>query len=78
MTKKREQFGKRLKTLRTIAGLSQRELAEKIGVHLSFVSQIERGVCPIPSDKLLALPEVLGCKLDDFDTRRKVLKIKVQ
>lgn len=39
-----KQLGKNVKEAREKAGLTQEELAEKIGLHASSVSRIERGV----------------------------------
>ncbi|MBI4282896.1 MAG: helix-turn-helix domain-containing protein, partial [Chloroflexi bacterium] len=53
-------FGTRLKELREQAGLSQRELADKVGVNFSYLSKIESGATPPPSEKvILRLAEVL-------------------
>lgn len=39
-----EQFGKNVKKARERIKLTQGELAEKVGVHVSYISRIERGV----------------------------------
>lgn len=39
------QFGDRLRRLRTIQGLSVRELARRVGVSGSYISQLEQGDC---------------------------------
>jgi len=39
----RAQFGKRLKQLRVLKGLTQEELAEAVGVSTDFISLVERG-----------------------------------
>lgn len=39
-----ENFGEQLKNLRKESGISQSELAEKLGVHLQTVSKWERGI----------------------------------
>lgn len=39
-----EKLGKNIKKARKNAGLTQSELAEKVGVHVSYISRIERGV----------------------------------
>ena len=62
-----KQFGTRLRELRVQAHLTQRELAEKIGVDFSYLSKIENGVLPPPSEKvLLKLAEVLGADKDEL------------
>jgi transcriptional regulator with XRE-family HTH domain len=37
------EFGSRIRQLRTQAGLSQEELAEKTGFHRTYIGMIERG-----------------------------------
>ncbi len=64
-----QQFGKRLRELRILAGLTQRELAEKIGVDFSYLSKIENGVLPPPSEKvILRLAEALNADKDELIT----------
>ena len=40
-----------LKAFRKANGLSQRELANFLGVTQGFISRIEQGLCPMPDDK---------------------------
>jgi len=40
----RGEFGKRLRKLRLEKGWTQEELADKAGMHFTYVGQIERGV----------------------------------
>lgn len=62
-------FGPRLRELRKQAGLSQRELAEKIGVSFTYLSKIESGVMPPPSEKVLGkLAEALNIDEDELLT----------
>ena len=48
-----ELLPKVLKELREAAGLTQKELAEKVGVHRSYISMLESGVRHNPSDAVL-------------------------
>lgn len=50
--------------LRHAMGLSQKELAEKLGVRPSFLSAIEKGRSRFPDDKLDLLKQV--CGVDDL------------
>lgn len=43
-TKILENFGKNVKLKRKLSGLSQEELAEKLGIHRTYMSFIERGM----------------------------------
>ena len=60
-------FGKRLKDLREKAGLSQGELAEKAGVNFTYLSKIENGVKPPPSQNvIIRLAEILRVDADEL------------
>lgn len=59
-------LGIRLKEVRTAAGLTQAELAERVGVSRKTVNTVENGVF-IPSTVLaLALARALGVKVEDL------------
>jgi|GEM_PF-3583320 len=59
-------FGKRVRKLRKARGLTQENLAEKIGKTVDTVSNIERGFTstPIPTMELIA--EALEVELQEF------------
>lgn len=38
-----EQIGRNIKKAREKAGLTQEQLAEKVGIHVNYYAQIERG-----------------------------------
>lgn len=62
-------FGVRLRELRKKAGLSLRQLADQIGVNFSYLSKIESGALPAPSEKvILKLAEVLKTDKDELLT----------
>lgn len=44
MNKVNSAIGKAISKLRLEAGLSQEELAERAGIHRTYVSQLERGI----------------------------------
>jgi transcriptional regulator with XRE-family HTH domain len=48
-----EKFGTKLRELRKAAGLTLRDLAEKVEVNFSYLSKIENGVLPPPSEKVV-------------------------
>ena len=54
------EFGKQIFRLRKKAGLSQEELAERVGVHLNTVSQWENGFYIPKTPKIQKLAEVLS------------------
>lgn len=57
-------FGKRLRTLREKRRLSQHELADLVGIHLSQLSRIERGVSTPSAETVLALSRALRATTD--------------
>ena len=52
--------------LRKAAGLTQQQLADKMGVNRSTVAMWETGVNAPKTKMLLALAEVLGCSVEDL------------
>ena len=56
----------RIKELRQAAGMTQAELAEKIGLSLQAISHYETGRRQITVSKLVAIATALGCSLDDL------------
>jgi transcriptional regulator with XRE-family HTH domain len=62
-----QKFGARLRELRKKAGLSLRELAAIVNIDFTYLSKIENGVLPPPSEKvILHLAESLGADKDDL------------
>jgi transcriptional regulator with XRE-family HTH domain len=59
-------FGSRLKELREAAGLSQQQLADKIGFHRFSVAKLEQGVRGPTWSTVKALSEALGVPCDAF------------
>lgn len=57
-----------IENLRTKAGMSQLELAEKAGVTQGAVSQWETGESMPRSDKLSELAKILNCTIDELFT----------
>jgi transcriptional regulator with XRE-family HTH domain len=70
------QIGDQLRARRHELGLSLRELAERLGVSASLISQIERGRANPSVSTLYALVAELDVSLDDllFNDRRSVLR----
>jgi len=63
----KKEFGKRLKKLREEKDWTQEELADKAGMHFTYIGQIERGVRNPSLVNLYKLAKALGIK-DDFLT----------
>ena len=57
-------IGHRMKELRIQYGLTQQELAERIGVSTSFVGHVERGTRKASLETLVALSNALGVGVD--------------
>ena len=59
----RARIGRNMKRLRTAAGWSQEELAERAGIHRTYVSGVERGVRNPTATVLEKLAVALEAKL---------------
>jgi transcriptional regulator with XRE-family HTH domain len=63
----RQQAGRWLKAAREAAGLTQAELAEKVGLrYYTFVSQVESGLGRLPIETQDAWARALGLDPSDF------------
>lgn len=56
----RSRFGQRLRQERTDRGLSQEELADRAGIHRTYVGSVERGERNISIDSMERLARGLG------------------
>lgn len=66
------EIGRRVRNIRVERGLTQKELASKVGIDFTYIGKIERGE-QLPSLKILlkiaeALSLPFGCFLEDKDT----------
>jgi transcriptional regulator with XRE-family HTH domain len=59
-------FGSRLRVLREAAGLTQEELAEKVGMNYQNIGRLERGDRSPSWKTVLKLAEALGVEPNDF------------
>ncbi len=75
-------FGDKVRTVREKRGLTLREVAEKVGVSESMVSQIERNRVSPAIDTLLALADALDIDLEylfaDYRRERSVHIVKAK
>ncbi len=55
--------GQAIEQARTRAGLTQEEVAERLGIGPEGVSRIERGVVHASAWRLVELAEILGCRV---------------
>ncbi|MGE5628158.1 MAG: helix-turn-helix domain-containing protein [Solirubrobacterales bacterium] len=58
--------GEKVKEARTVAGLSQKQLAKKLGVAENFVNEVETGRKIINQDMIDRLSKVLGRDINDI------------
>lgn len=56
----------KIRQLRTEVNIGQCELAEKVGVSQSFISQLETGARTGMPDTMQAIADVLGCTYDEL------------
>src|SRR4030065_1244793 len=64
-----QKFGNRLRELRPEAGMTLRELADLVNVNFTYLSKIENGALPPPSEKVIRkLAEVLNFDKDELLT----------
>ena len=61
-----KQFGKRVRQLRLVRGLSQEELASKVSVHRTYLGSIERGERNPSLKNIAAIAEALGVSLSQL------------
>ena len=68
-----DQFGKRIRQLRTERGLSQERLAELTGFHRTYIGMVERGERNISLSNIGVFAEKFGMsvsQLFEFPTKR--------
>ena len=61
-----KQFGKKVRELRQAKGLSQEELAFKVGVHRTYLGGIERGERNPSLKNIAAIAGALGISLSEL------------
>lgn len=66
MSTLRSRFGKRIRELRALKGLTQEELAEAVGVSTDFISLIERGQRAPSFENLEQLAEAFQVKVSEL------------
>ena len=67
----KEFVGKKIKQLRTNAGLSQAELSEKIGMTEKNLSNIERGLQYPALNSFLKLLDILDISVGEFGVKKQ-------
>lgn len=59
-------IGKRIKMYRMAKGLTQENLAEKIGLSRNYYSAAERGIYSLNIDKIVEIINILDCTADEI------------
>jgi transcriptional regulator with XRE-family HTH domain len=59
----------RLRAARKVAGLSQREVADRLGIKQPVYHRAESGARPVTLDWLLRAADAIGCDPNDLDPR---------
>ena len=62
----RERFGTAVKFRREELGLTQEDLAEKAGIHRTYLSDVERGTRNLSLVNIERLAAALGLKMSDL------------
>lgn len=67
-------FGRTLRDLRRASGLSQRRLAERVGVDFSYISKLENDRLPPPASETISkIAEALGIAHTDLHAAARKL-----
>lgn len=61
-----EQATKQIKAIRTLAGFTQAEMADKLGITVKVYSKYENNPYSVPIAKLEPVANLLGCTVGDF------------
>ena len=84
MKNSKQNIGKQIKKYRVLRGMTQNDLAEKIGLTEKQISKIETGVHYPKFENFVKILDVLNIEMKDFDTglniqnnilRNSILKI---
>ena len=66
MSEIQRRFGKRVRELRLARGLSQEELAFRVGIHRTYLGGVERGERNPSLKNIAAIAEALGVTLSEL------------
>lgn len=64
-------FGKRVRSLRERTGLSQEQLAEKAGIHRTYLGGVERGERNLGLKNVFRIAVALGVSVADLFVEEK-------
>ena len=63
-----EDFGTAMREFRTVQGVSQAEVARRVGLNRTYISNMEQGIVPAYVDRLMALVNALGLTITITDS----------
>jgi HTH-type transcriptional regulator / antitoxin HipB len=63
-----EDFGTAVAEFRVLAGLSQSDLANRVGLNRTYLSNLERGEVPAYVERLIVLLDTLGLSVTISDS----------
>ena len=61
-------FGRHIRSLRTLDSLTQEEVAYRAGIHVTYLSGVERGVRNPSLKSIRAIASALGVRVGDLFT----------
>ena len=67
-----------IKRLRKEKGLTQKGLAEKIGVSTAFISQVENGISKPSDDNLKKIADVLGVTVNELEKEKSSSPVSIR
>lgn len=67
--------GKKIREFRHLQGLTQTQLAEKIGVKFQQLQKYETGMNRVSASRLFTLAEVLGVAVSSFFPQQKMIPL---
>jgi len=73
-----DQATKRIKSIRTLAGFTQAEMADKLGVSVKVYANYENNPYYVPIAKLALVADALGCEVGDFFVNNRYAKSVVE
>lgn len=60
------EFGRRVRARRNVLGLSQEQLAERAGLHWTYIGQVERGRSNVTLHSMLRIAAAVECDVGDL------------
>jgi transcriptional regulator with XRE-family HTH domain len=59
-------FGQTVRSLRQAKSIGLRELARRVGISPTYLTQIEKDACPVPEERVVAFARALDQDSDEF------------